>query len=250
MISRLHKYGTVGNRMTWKERPVIETDRLNRNYGRVKAIANVKMTVAPGEKVVLIGPNGSGKTTLIKLFSTLIRPTSGILRLFGQDALSDGAQIRRKVGVLLHEPLLYNQLTALENLRFYAKMFQVPDEERRIADLAEELGAGDLLKKRVAALSHGQRKRVSILRALLHDPPLLLLDEPDSGLDPEAVGGLLQAITRNGRTVVMSTHNFQHGLDMAQRVIVLKNGTPIMDFHTDSLDHAELERRYSTIVSS
>ncbi|MFQ5873978.1 MAG: ABC transporter ATP-binding protein [Dehalococcoidia bacterium] len=236
--------------MSSKERPVIEAQNLSRSYGRVKAISGVDLAIAPGEKVVLIGPNGSGKTTLIKLFSTLIKPTSGTLRLFGKDALSDGASLRRNIGVLLHEPLLYNRLTAGENLHFYAKMFQVSEANRRITELTDSLGIGPLLDKRVATLSHGQRKRVSLLRTLLHDPPLLLLDEPDSGLDPEAMEGLLQVVHRNGRTVVMSTHNFEHGFSMAQRIIVLKKGAPVMDFHKDSLDRSELEKRYAALIKA
>ena len=248
MINRLVDSSLVVDRMSSKEYPVIEANNLSRSYGRVRAIVGVNLTIASGEKVVLIGPNGSGKTTLIKLFSTLIRPTSGTLKFFGRDASSEGASLRRNLGVLLHEPLLYNRLTAGENLHFYARMFRVPDVEKRIAVLANDLGISELLGTRVASLSHGQRKRVSILRSLLHDPPLLLLDEPDSGLDPEAVKALLEVVHRNGRTVVMSTHNFEHGLNMAQRIVVLKDGTPAMDFRTDSLDRADLERKYSTLV--
>ncbi|MFQ5933798.1 MAG: ABC transporter ATP-binding protein [Dehalococcoidia bacterium] len=232
------------------EHAVIEARNLTRSYGRVKAISELDITVLPGEKVVLIGPNGSGKTTLIKLFSTLIKPTAGTLKLFGRDVSSDGAWLRRQMGVLLHEPLLYNRLTARENLRFYAKMFQVPNVDARIAELAEDLSISHLLDTRGATLSHGQSKRVSLLRTLLHDPPLLLLDEPDSGMDPEAIEGLLQVIHRNGRTVVMSTHNLEHGLGMAQRIIVLKDGTPVMDFQRDSLDRSELEERYTALVKS
>lgn len=229
--------------------PTIEARGLSRSYGRVKAISNLGLTIEPGEKVVLIGPNGSGKTTLIKLLSTLIRPTSGTLELFGKDAASHGAQLRRRVGVLLHEPLLYDRLTALENLHFYSKMFNVPNEDRRIWELAEEMDIVDLLRTRVEALSHGQRKRVSILRALLHDPSLLLLDEPDAGLDQTAVQGLVKLASRNGRTVVMSTHNLENGLRMAQRVIVLKKGKVIMDVDGRALDQADLDLGYEALVT-
>ena len=231
------------------EHPAIEARSLSRSYGRVKAISNLGLTIAPGEKVVLIGPNGSGKTTLIKLLSTLIRPTSGTLKLFGKDTASHGAQLRRRVGVLLHEPLLYNRLTALENLQFYSKMFNVPNEDRRIWELAEEMEIGDLLRTRVDSLSHGQRKRVSILRALLHDPSILLLDEPDAGLDQTAVQGLVKLVSRNGRTVVMSTHNLESGLSMAQRVIVLKKGKVIMDVDREVLDRADLDLGYEALVT-
>ncbi len=236
--------------MSSQEPPVVETRNLTRKYGKVKAVSGVDLRIAPGEKVVLIGPNGSGKTTLIKLLSTLIKPTDGSLKLLGTDVSSGGASVRRRVGVLLHESLLYNRLTARENLHFYAKMFQVSNWEERIGELAGELGITDLMDTRVAALSHGQRKRVSLLRSLLHSPSLLLLDEPDSGLDPEAVEGLLQVVLRNGRTVVMSTHNFEHGLNMAQRIIGLKGGKTVMDLRRDSIGRSELESMYQRLVAA
>ncbi len=236
--------------MSSQEPPIVETRNLTRKYGKVKAVSGVDLRIAPGEKVVLIGPNGSGKTTLIKLLSTLIKPTDGSLKLLGTDVSSGGASVRRRVGVLLHESLLYNRLTARENLHFYAKMFQVSNREERIEELAGELGITDLMDTRVAVLSHGQRKRVSLLRSLLHSPSLLLLDEPDSGLDPEAVEGLLQVVLRNGRTVVMSTHNFEHGLNMAQRIIGLKGGKTVMDLRRDSIGRSELESMYQRLVAA
>ena len=236
--------------MSSQEPPIVETRNLTRTYGKVKAVSGVDLRIAPGEKVVLIGPNGSGKTTLIKLLSTLIKPTDGSLKLLGTDVSSGGASVRRRVGVLLHESLLYNRLTARENLHFYAKMFQVSNREERIEELAGELGITDLMDTRVAVLSHGQRKRVSLLRSLLHSPSLLLLDEPDSGLDPEAVEGLLQVVLRNGRTVVMSTHNFEHGLNMAQRIIGLKGGKTVMDLRRDSIGRSELESMYQRLVAA
>ena len=167
--------------------PAIQTRDLTRKYGRVTAINSLNITIEAGEKVVLVGPNGSGKTTLIKLLSTLIKPTSGDLFIHGYDVAKHDAAIRSTIGVVLHEPLLYGRLTAAENLRFYAKMFHVPDAQQRIDALADQLDLTDLLKTRVDVLSHGQRKRVSMLRAVLHNPGILLLDEPDSGLDSAAL---------------------------------------------------------------
>ncbi len=230
--------------------PVIEANDLTRSYGNIKAVSGVDLTVVTGEKVVLIGPNGSGKTTLIKLFSTLIKPTDGTLKIFGRDALKEGAQLRRSIGALLHEPLIYDRLTVWENLTFYSKMFQVTELEDRIDKLAQPLAIADLLRMRVGALSHGQRKRVSLLRTLLHDPPLLLLDEPDSGLDQGGLEALLRVVSAGNRTVVMSTHNFENGLNMAHRVIILVRGRAIMDFQKDGLDKSQLERRYGELVNA
>jgi len=227
----------------------LETLNLCRHFGKVRAINGLTLKINSGERVVLIGPNGSGKTTLIKLLSTLIRPTSGTLKLFGHDVASKGAWIRGRVGVLLHEPLLYARLTALENLNFFSKMFQVPCFGPKIIQLADELAVKNLLPKKVGDLSHGQRKRISILRTLLHDPDLLLLDEPDSGLDEESLERLIEVMSGNGRTLIMSTHNLNNGLRMANRVILLDDGRIIMDRDQSAINQSELDRKYATLLA-
>ena len=228
--------------------PAIQTRRLTRNYGRVKAVAGLDLTIQSGERVLLVGPNGSGKTTLIKLLATLIKPTSGELFVHGLDALKHDASIRSAMGVVLHEPLLYGRLTAAENLRFYARMFGVSSSGSRIQVLAEQLELTDLLGKRVDSLSHGQRKRVALLRAVLHDPDILLLDEPDSGLDRNALDLLFDFCKNQPRTIVMSTHNLDNGLAIADRAIFLKRGRVTMDSGLESLDREALDYRYEALA--
>ena len=228
--------------------PAIQTRRLTRNYGRVKAVAGLDLTIQSGERILLVGPNGSGKTTLIKLLATLIKPTSGELFVHGLDALKHDASIRSAMGVVLHEPLLYGRLTAAENLRFYARMFGVSSPGSRIQALAEQLELTDLLEKRVDSLSHGQRKRVALLRAVLHDPEILLLDEPDSGLDRNALDLLFDFCTNQPRTIVMSTHNLDNGLAIADRAIFLKRGRVTMDSGLESLDRDALNYRYEALA--
>ena len=228
--------------------PAVRTRRLTRSYGRVKAIAGLDLAIEPGERVLLVGPNGSGKTTLIKLLATLIKPTSGDLFVHGRDASRHDASIRAALGVVLHEPLLYGRLTAAENLRFYARMFNVPSPDARIQALAEQLELTDLLGKRVDSLSHGQRKRVALLRAVLHDPGILLLDEPDSGLDKTALDLLFDFCKSQPRTIVMSTHNLDNGLAIAQRAIFLKRGRVTMDSGIETLDREALDYRYQALA--
>ena len=228
--------------------PAVRTRRLTRNYGRVKAIAGLDLAIESGERVLLVGPNGSGKTTLIKLLATLIKPTSGDLFVHGRDASSHDASIRATIGVVLHEPLLYGRLTAAENLRFYARMFSVPSPDARIQTLAEQLELTDLLGKRVDSLSHGQRKRVALLRAVLHDPGILLLDEPDSGLDKTALDLLFDFCKSQPRTIVMSTHNLDNGLEIARRAIFLKRGRVTMDSGIETLDREALDYRYRALA--
>lgn len=228
--------------------PAIQARRLTRNYGRVKAIAGLDLTIHSGERILLVGPNGSGKTTLIKLLATLIKPTSGELFVHGLDASRHDASIRAAIGVVLHEPLLYGRLTAAENLRFYARMFRVPSPDNRIQVLAEQLALTDLLNTRVDSLSHGQRKRVALLRAVLHDPGILLLDEPDSGLDRNALDLLFEFCKSQTRTIVMSTHNLDNGLAIADRAIFLKKGRVTMDSGLENIDRKALDYRYEALA--
>ena len=226
--------------------PAIQSRDLTRKYGRVTAVNGLTVNIEAGEKVVLVGPNGSGKTTLIKLLSTLIKPTSGNLFIHGYDVAKHDAAIRSTIGVVLHEPLLYGRLTAAENLRFYAKMFHVPDAQQRIDALADQLDLTDLLKTRVDVLSHGQRKRVSMLRAVLHNPGILLLDEPDSGLDSAALQRLVDFCNSQPRTIIMSTHNIDNGLRIADRALFLKRGRVVMDSGVEDLGegcfgHSDIE---------
>ena len=228
--------------------PALQTRDLTRKYGRVTAISGLDLTVEPGEKVVLVGPNGSGKTTLIKLLATLIKPTSGAVFIHGYDAGRHDAAIRANIGVVLHEPLLYGRLTAAENLRFYARMFRVPDADARIHALADQLDLTNLLKTRVDVLSHGQRKRFSMLRAVLHDPAILLLDEPDSGLDSTALQRLFDLCNSQPRTIIMSTHNLDNGLQIADRALFLKRGRVVMDSGVGALERDVLDTRYEALA--
>ena len=228
--------------------PAIQTRRLTRNYGRIKAIAGLDLTICSGDRVLLVGPNGSGKTTLIKLLATLIKPTSGELFVHGLDASRHDASIRAAMGVVLHEPLLYGRLTAAENLRFYARLFRVPSPDSRIQDLARQLELTDLLGNRVDSLSHGQRKRIALLRAVLHDPEILLLDEPDSGLDRNALDLLVDFCKSGPRTIVMSTHNLDNGLAIADRAVFLKKGRLTMDSGLENIDKNDLDYRYEALA--
>ncbi|MBI2867323.1 MAG: heme ABC exporter ATP-binding protein CcmA [Chloroflexi bacterium] len=207
----------------------IQVKGLRKAFGLNLALRGIDLAVARGERVVMFGPNGSGKTTLLKILSTVMRPTSGAFAINGLDAQQQAAAIRRSIGVVTHQPLLYEDLTALENLRFYGRMYGVADLEQRAQLLLARVGMARRQHDRVRTLSHGMQKRVTLARALLHDPSILLLDEPESGLDLDALAmlqGLLAAPTERGeqRTVLMTTHNFERGLDIAQRAAVLSQG--------------------------
>jgi heme exporter protein A len=204
---------------------MIEMEDLGKVFGSRWVLRGLNLRVEGGEFITILGPNGSGKTTLLKVLATLLRPSRGKIRIGGRD-MKDGAKVRRLLGFVGHEALLYEDLTSLENLRFYARMYDVPGAEARIKALAEEMDLAAFMAERVRHLSHGLKKRLSIARALLHNPPVLLLDEPDTGLDQKATAILLETLERfvGERTVVMTTHNLERGLEMGDRVVILSQG--------------------------
>ena len=205
----------------------IEIKGLRKAFGRTAVLRGLNLAVPWGDVLTILGPNGSGKTTLISILATLTRPDSGVMRVAGLDATRLGHVVRRITGVVAHQPMLYDQLTGYENLKFAARMFGLDDIDERIIAVSAKLGLGARLQQRAGTLSHGMQKRVAIARALLHDPPLLLMDEPDSGLDQEAQGMLESVITdptRPSRTVVMTTHNLERGLSLGRHLAVLSGG--------------------------
>lgn len=225
--------------------PAIEIEGLTKAYGRTAALRGLDLRLGWGEVLAVLGPNGSGKTTLINIICTLTRPDSGVVRVGGLDAGSRGGAVRRGVGVVTHEPLLYEQLTGYENLRFHAAMFGVDNVGPRIETVSRQMGVEGRLRQRVGALSHGMQKRISIARALLHDPPLLLMDEPESGLDQEAQGMLGEVIRESaasGRTVLMTTHNLERGMALGRRLAILRRGTVVHEEEITSTSSVDLMR--------
>jgi ABC-type multidrug transport system ATPase subunit len=180
----------------------------------------VSLELGAGERLLLLGPNGAGKSTFIRVFSGLMRAAQG--RALVHDRPARGA--RDLVGVVSHATFLYDELTAVENLRFYASLYAVPQPHDRSRVLLEQVGIPHLADERVARLSRGQQQRVAIARALVHDPPVLLLDEPDTGLDLAAFALLEALTTQGGHTVVLTTHNVSAGMRLGTRVAVLSRG--------------------------
>ena len=184
------------------------------------ALLQIDLEVEPGERLLLLGPNGAGKSTFIRVFAGLMHATSGTALVLGQSARS----ARGLVGVVSHATYLYDELTAAENLRFYAELYGVVEPLRRVEALLENVGLAHLADERVGHLSRGQQQRVTIARALLHEPSVLLLDEPDTGLDQAAFALLEQLTSASDCTLVMTTHNVANGLRLGTRVGVLSRG--------------------------
>jgi len=184
------------------------------------ALLDVELNLEPGERLLLLGPNGAGKSTFIRVFAGLMHASQGNALVMGQPARS----ARGMVGVVSHATYLYDELTAAENLRLYAELYGVRSPARRAEDLLEQVGLAHLAGERVGRLSRGQQQRVTIARALLHDPPVLLLDEPDTGLDLAAFALVEELTTAGQHTLVMTTHNLATGLRLGTRVAVLSKG--------------------------
>lgn len=210
---------------------MLEVEGLSHTYGTVRALEDVTFSLAAGEVMVVVGPNGAGKTTLVRTLARLARPTTGSVRLGGQDWLGAPAARQREVGVLSHATYLYDRLTAIENLRFYARLYGLADPDRRAREALADAGLAELADRRAGTLSRGQAQRLSIARAVLHEPRLLLLDEPLAGLDPHSVRRLvasLATLRSAGRAILLTTHDLARVPAGASRYLVLVEGR-VMD---------------------
>lgn len=211
---------------------MIEVRGVTKAFGPQRALVNVDLTIGAGEWVMLTGLNGAGKTTLLRILATLAQPSSGSVRLFGLNPRRHGAQIRRQIGYLSHRTLLYPDLSAEQNLRFYARCYGLNDSAARIAELLEQANLTARRHDLVATYSRGMQQRLALARALLHAPRLLLLDEPYTGLDTfaaEELTAMLGQLHSNGCTLVLATHTWEGEAFPAQRAIILQRGRLIHD---------------------
>lgn len=209
------------------EAPVVTATGLTRRYGAVRALEGVDLTLTPGEVLLVLGPNGAGKSTLLRTLAGLLRPSAGTVMVGGQLLAPDAHDARRAIGLLSHQSLLYDELTLLENLVFTARLYHLPDPTgRSLAALAAQ-GLAERAADRPRSLSRGMQQRAAIARALIHDPALLLLDEPFTGLDAVAgdrLRALLASHTGGQRAMVIVTHHASEAWALATRVGVLVRG--------------------------
>jgi heme exporter protein A len=215
------------------------------------ALRGVDLAVRPGEFITIVGPNGAGKTTLLRILATLSRPTHGQVSIAGHRLPAGSDQARRQIGLLSHQPLLYGDLTAEENLRFFGKMYDVQRLEARIVELLDQVELRDRRADRARTFSRGMQQRLAIARALLHDPAVVLLDEPFTGLDPRASDRLeeLLHLLRDGqRTVVMTIHDLERGWAMCDRALVLARGKIVYEARTAEVDVTTFRREFKRVT--
>ena len=228
----------------------LRVEGLTRTYGPLVALEDVTFSLEAGEYLVVLGPNGAGKTTLLRTLARLIRPSAGRMWLDEEDWLTAPAERQREIGVLSHATYLYDGLTALENLRFFGTLYGLPDPETRAREALATVGLEAAADRWVGHLSRGQAQRVAIARAVLHDPGLLLLDEPYAGLDPRAAGRLSDALARlarAGRTVVLTTHDLARAPAAATRYLMLVEGRARSE---GALPAGDLEALYESAVAA
>lgn len=230
----------------------VEVRRLSKSFGRTWALRTVDLDIHAGERVALLGPNGAGKSTLMRLLATLTRPTLGEVEVYGLNTVRDTARVRRVIGVVAHRPYLYEDLTARENLEFYAQLYGLSDPQTRYLPLLDLAGLSHVSGSRVRTYSRGMQQRLALVRSLLHEPRLLLLDEPDTGLDQEALAMLERIIRTDSeeRTVLFSTHNHELGMRLADRVVVLADGGVVYDAPSLALDPSHFRARYTEIAGA
>ncbi len=218
------------------------------SYGATRALDGVDVALASREILAVVGPNGAGKTTLLKALSGERRPDRGRVLLDGSVVSGADHRWRARVGLVSHRTGLYRKLSVLENLNFFASLRGVPRTRPVLIGALETVGAADLAPARVEALSRGQRQRVALARSLLHDPEVLFLDEPFTGLDPSGAAALedaLRARRSAGRIVVLVTHDLRRGLTLADRVVVVRGGRKVFDGEADREGAAELLRFFT-----
>ncbi|HEY4810234.1 MAG TPA: heme ABC exporter ATP-binding protein CcmA [Solirubrobacteraceae bacterium] len=223
--------------------PALELDGLARHYGEREALSGVSLSLAAGQTLVVFGPNGAGKTTLLRVLATLLRPHAGEVRVLGSSLPDEAWAVRGRVGLLGHEPLLYRELTARENLRFHARLYGIGDE--RVDELLESVTMSTRAGEPLRTLSRGMVQRVAVARAVLHDPELLLLDEPHSNLDPAAIELVAPLIgAASERTRVICSHNPSGDLAEADVVLGLRAGRPALVRAATDVDAGEITELY------
>lgn len=227
--------------------PLLRLSKITKRFGGIRAVSSVDLEVSAGDSLAIFGPNGAGKTTLLRVIASLTQPTSGEMEF----AFEANNQSRSRVGYVSHLSLLYNELTGLENLLFYAHLYEIQNARDRSAEMLAEMGLEKAGDRRTGEYSRGMKQRLTLARALLHEPQLLLLDEPYTGLDQHGsrlFTEVLRGLKQKGRTILLVTHNLGEGLELCDRVIIQNRGELVFEARREDLDRAGFEKLYFKAV--
>ena len=230
---------------------MIVAENITKRFGSKTVLQGINLKIEKGEFVTVFGPNGAGKSTLLKILAMLSKPSSGSLYIDGTNTKDQASVIRNRIGVISHNTFLYDNLTASENLEFYGRMYGLDNLRERISRVLVEVGLEFVMNDPVRTFSRGMQQRLSIARAILHQPEILFLDEPYTGLDQQAIeilNGVLASLNIKDRTVFMITHNFEQGLDLSNRVLIVMKGRIAYEGSASNLTPAVMRDIYADTV--
>ncbi len=232
------------------EAPAVQLDQLSKVFGDRYALKNVSLELPAGSFLSIFGPNGAGKTTLLRILATLARPTSGTVTVAGISLKDDADAAREQIGLISHNSMLYADLNAEQNLQLYARLYGIENAQERVDEMLDAVELSHRRLDTVRTFSRGMTQRLAIARALLHDPQVVLLDEPYSGLDPHAVeifDSLLEAVREN-RTFVMVSHDLRKGFEACSHALVLARGTKVAFAAKEEIDYDAFAALYHETV--
>ena len=222
---------------------------IKKSFGRFRVLNGVNLSINRGDRYILFGSNGAGKTTLVKILSTLLSADSGEIIIFGKKPGKNIKDIKANIGFMSHEPYLYNELTALENLNFYSNLYSLQNNNERIKDLLKEIGLYHRANDRVGSFSRGMKQRLSLARAILHDPDIIFLDEPYTGLDiraQEILNDLIVRLNQKGKTFFFITHDINKGFDIAKRSGILSKGKIL--YELEGGEREAFSKKYKELI--
>lgn len=231
----------------------IKVDKVKKSYGHINALVEVSFTLNKGDFLTIFGPNGAGKSTLLKVLSAQTRPSSGKVYFNGIDLSKQPDNFRKTFGVISHLPFLYENLTAMDNLKFYGKIYGITDLQERVIEILKKVELIDRKSDFVRNYSRGMIQRLSIARALLHEPEIILLDEPYTGLDQHAsyiLTNILREQFENRKTIIMVTHNLSRGFDLGSKIAIMKKGEIAFFEAKENIPENELEDIYISVIES
>ena len=220
---------------------------VTKSFGNIQALRGVDLKIKKGEFVTVFGPNGAGKTTLIKLLATLTKPTSGKVIIANHDIKKEPDKVRALIGVISHDPYLYGNLSALENIGFFASLYGISQPKEKAIQVIKQVGLESRMHDLVRTFSRGMQQRLAVARAIVHGPKILLLDEPYTGLDQHGAkifGELLKWLKRENRTIVMTTHNLTEGLEISDRVAIIDGGKIIYESDARGIELTKFKEIY------
>jgi len=211
---------------------IVRLENIEKSFGRFKALRDISFTLGKDERLALLGPNGSGKTTTVRIISGQIKPTNGKLEIFGKRRVDES--VKRRMGVVSHNTFLYEDLTGYENMEFFASLYDVDGD--RIKELLQELGLWKRRHDLVRNYSRGMKQRLSIARALLNKPELIILDEPTTGLDVEGRTRLFEMLSNFKSAMIFTTHNLQEAEQICERTVLIREGRVVYDGSSENLE--------------